>query len=119
MVLNVDFAPTMLELAGVPVPKVMQGRSLVPLLHGQMPKDWRTEFFYEHHSVAARIPQSEGVRTERWKYLRWIAETPVKEELYDLQADPLEERNLLGDAQHAAQLAELRGKWERYSQTLR
>ncbi|MSU26563.1 MAG: hypothetical protein CK546_02825 [Pedosphaera sp.] len=119
MVLNVDFAPTMLELAGVPVPKAMQGRSLAPLLKGEWPKDWRTEFFYEHHSVAARIPQSEGVRTERWKYLRWIAETPVKEELYDLQADPLEERSLLNDAKHASLLAELRGKWERYGRELK
>lgn len=119
MVLNVDFAPTMLELAGVPAPKTMQGRSLVPLLKGESPKDWRTEFFYEHHSVAARIPQSEGVRTERWKYLRWIAETPVKEELYDLQADPLEERSLLNDAKHAALLAEMRGKWERYGRELK
>lgn len=119
MVLNVDFAPTMLELAGIPAPKPMQGRSLVPLLKGEVPKDWRTEFFYEHHSVAARIPKSEGVRTERWKYLRWIAETPVKEELYDLQADPLEERNLLADPKHTALLAELRGKWERYGLELK
>lgn len=119
MVLNVDFAPTLLELAGVAVPSVMQGRSLVPHLRGQPPKDWRTEFFYEHHSVAARIPKSEGVRTERWKYLRWIAETPVKEELYDLEADPLEERNLLNEPKHAALLAELRAKWERHSRDLR
>ncbi len=119
MILNVDFAPTMLELAGVPVPAVMQGRSLVPLLRGETPKDWRTEFFYEHHSVAARIPKSEGVRTERWKYLRWIAESPVKEELYDLQADPLEEHNLLTDAKHATMLTELREKWERYGRELK
>lgn len=119
MILNVDFAPTMLDLAGVPVPGVMQGRSLRPLLQGPAPKDWRTEFFYEHHSVPDRIPMSEGVRTERWKYLRWIAETPVKEELYDLLADPLEERNLLRDTKHSATLAELRGKWEHYGQFLK
>ena len=118
MTLNVDFAPTMLDYAGVPVPPAMQGQSLIPLMRGPVLK-WRKEFFYEHHSVAARIPMSEGVRTERWKYLRWIAETPVKEELYDLQADPLEERNLLTDPRHAALLAELRGKWERYGRELR
>jgi arylsulfatase A-like enzyme len=113
MALNVDYAPTMLELAGVPIPGTMQGRSLVPLLRGETPRDWRTEFFYEHHSVADRIPKSEGIRTERWKYLRWIAEQPPKEELYDLSKDPLEEHNLAADPGQAAILTELRGKWER------
>jgi arylsulfatase A-like enzyme len=112
-VLNVDFAPTMLEMAGVAIPKTMQGRSLAPLVHGEMPKDWRTEFFYEHHTKPDRIPQVEGIRTERWKYIRWIDEKPVKEELYDLAADPLEEHSLVADSKYAATLAELRGKWER------
>jgi len=119
LALNVDFAPTMLEFAGVPLPPTMQGRSLVPLLRGPVPADWRTAFFYEHHSVASRIPKSEGIRTERWKYLRWIAEQPVKEELYDLSADPLEERSLAADPAHAAILSELRGQWQRASEELK
>jgi arylsulfatase A-like enzyme len=119
MALNVDFAPTMLELAGAAIPPTMQGRSLAPLLRGETPADWRTEFFYEHHSVADRIPKTEGIRTERWKYIRWIAEEPVKEELYDLAADPLEERNLAGDTRHAATLQELRAKWQRALAELR
>ncbi len=120
MVLNVDLAPTLLELAGVPVPRVMQGRSLVPLLHGgPRPADWRTEYFYEHHTLPARIPPTEGVRTERWKYIRWIAPNPLVEELYDLQSDPLEEHNLIADPGHAAQLSELRAKWERYGRELK
>ena len=118
-VLNVDFAPTMLELAGIPTPGVMQGRSLVPLLRGNTPPDWRTEFFYEHHSVADRIPKCEGIRTDRWKYLRWIAEQPVKEELYDLSADPLEEHNLVSDERQTATLSDLRAKWERAGKALR
>ena len=67
MVLNVDIAPTMLEMAGLPIPKGMQGRSLTPLLReAKAPADWRTEFFYEHHTNPKIIPPSEGVRTERW-----------------------------------------------------
>jgi arylsulfatase A-like enzyme len=119
MVLNVDFAPTMLEMAGVAVPKTMQGRSLASLVRGEVPKDWRTEFFYEHHTKPDRIPRSEGIRTERWKYIRWIDEKPVKEELYELASDPLEERNLAADAKHGAVFAELRGKWERAQEALK
>jgi arylsulfatase A-like enzyme len=119
MVLNVDFAPTMLDMAGVPVPKTMQGRSLAPILSGKTPADWRTEFFYEHHTAAKIIPQSEGVRSERWSYIRWIAAEPVVEELYDLTKDALQERNLAADAAHAKTLAEMRGKWQKWSQGLK
>lgn len=119
MVLNVDIAPTLLDLAGQPVPAAMQGRSLAGLVRtGKVPEDWRTEFFYEHHSVPDRIPPCEGVRTQRWKYIRWIKSEPLVEELYDLQSDPLEERNLIADSRHAAQLAELKAKWQRYSREL-
>ena len=119
MILNVDYAPTMLDLAGIEAPKAMQGRSLVPLIKGESPKDWRTEFFYEHHAVADRIPPVEGVRTERFKYIRWINAEPVVEEFYDLQNDPLEEKNLIQDAGHKGMIDELRGKWTRYSEELK
>ena len=118
--LNVDLAPTMLDMAGVPVPKAMQGRSLAPLLAADAaPADWRTEFFYEHHTGANIIPPSEGVRTERWKYIRWLPPNPLVEELYDLANDPLEQRNLFSDPAHAQSLAELRAKWEQYRRDLR
>jgi arylsulfatase A-like enzyme len=119
MVLNVDFAATMLDWAGVTVPETMQGRSLSPLIKGDSPSDWRTEFFYEHHSVPDRIPPVEGVRTERWKYIRWVTSSPLVEELYDLKNDPLEEKNLLTDKANVKELEELRAKWERYPQTLK
>lgn len=119
MALNTDIAPTLLALASLPVPDVMQGRSLVPLVRdGKAPPDWRTEFFYEHHSVADRIPPSEGVRTERWKYIRWLEPNPMMEELYDLASDPLEERNLIPEAPHAKTLGELRAKWQAYRKEL-
>jgi len=117
--LNVDLAPTMLDLAGLPVPKAMQGRSLVPLLRGETPADWRVDFFYEHRSVPKIIPPCEGVRGERWKYIRWIGSEPLVEELYDLRTDPLEEHNLAGDAAFADQLAKLRSRWAELREELR
>ena len=113
MTLNVDLAPTLLEFAGLRPPGRMQGRSLVPLLNGRSPRGWRTEFFYEHHTLPKIIPPSEGVRTERWKYLRWVTAAPVVEELYDLSADPGEERNLVADSRHSRQLETLRKRWEK------
>ena len=109
--LNLDFAPTLLEMAGVSVPEGMQGRSLVPLLHGRRPADWRKEFFYEHHYGPKIIPPSEGIRTERWAYLRWLAPNPESEELYDIQRDPLEQHNLASDPAYAPTLGRLRAQW--------
>ena len=119
MTLNIDFAPTLLDVAGLGVPREMQGRSLAPLLRGERPRDWRTEFFYEHHTLPRIIPPSEGVRTERWKYLRWVEAKPVMEELYDLAKDGGEERNLAGDAAHAQTLEELRARWEKLGRELK
>ncbi|PYJ81635.1 MAG: hypothetical protein DME22_20705 [Verrucomicrobia bacterium] len=113
LTLNLDFAPTMLELAGVAVPAGMQGRSLVPLLIGRRPTDWRTDFFYEHHYGPNIIPPSEGIRAERWAYLRWLGPNPESEELYDVQADPLEQRNLAADPAYTATLDSLRAQWRR------
>lgn len=105
--LNVDIAPTLLDLVGLKPAETMQGRSLVPLLHG---KDvpWRDAVFYEHLFERHNIPKSEGVRTERWKYLRYFEQKPVYEELYDMQTDPHEEHNLAKDPDYAAKLAEMR-----------
>lgn len=101
MALNVDLSPTLLELAGVPVPKQVQGRSLVPLLRGQKPQDWRTDFFYEHLFERNNIPKSEGVRTERYTYVRWFEQKPVVEELYDHVVDFEQVKNLIADPKFA------------------
>lgn len=121
MVLNVDLAPTMLAMAGIVPPENMQGESLAPLLQksATTSANWRTEFFYEHHSVPTIIPQVEGVRTEKWKYIRWIASDPLVEEFYDLENDPLEQNNLIRDEKHASELASLRERWSNYGQVLK
>lgn len=101
MVLNLDLAPTLLEFAGVAVPKQEQGRSLLPLLHGQTPADWRTDFLFEHLFHHKNIPKSEGVRTERYSYVRWFESNPLVEELYDHQADPQQVKNRIADPRWA------------------
>ncbi len=113
LALNIDLAPTLLDLAGLPAPARMQGRSLRPLLQtANAPADWPRDFFYEHLTAPKIIPSSEGVRTERWKYFRWLNVEPVVEELYDLRLDPQETANLAGNPSHAQTLAELRRRWQ-------
>jgi arylsulfatase A-like enzyme len=118
MTLNIDLAPTMLECAGVAIPKTMQGQSVRPWLRGQTPP-WRKDWFYEHHTATKIIPPSEGVRTERWTYLRWLKdmENPI-EELYDLQGDPQQERNLSALQPHQEMLRELRSRWQQLRKDL-
>lgn len=73
----------------------------------------------DFQTAQARIPPSEGVRTELWKYIRYLDQTPVVEELYDLQADAAEKRNLAGESDQAGILGQLRGRWEWWRQELR
>lgn len=110
MVLNIDVAPTILELAGAPVPDEMQGQSLMPLLNGES-VPWREQFLYEHRINIRTIPKSEGVRTKRWKYVRYTESEPLVEQLFDLEHDPLEEQDLARDAGQAEQLEAMREKW--------
>ncbi len=86
----------------------MQGRSLVPLLRGEEPEDWRTDFFVEHLMEHKQIVKHEGVRGQRYKYARYFELDPVYEELYDLDNDPLETKNLARDPAYAEVLARLR-----------
>ncbi len=118
MALNIDMAPTLLAYAGLPIPKEMQGKSLIPLLRGDK-VDWRTDWFYEHHFGPKIIPPSEGIRTKRWKYLRWVDAKPAVEELYDLANDPLEENNLAAKPEHAKTLERLRDRWGKLAVELR
>ena len=117
MTLNIDIAPTLLDAAGVDAPPQMQGRSLYRLLEGKS-AGWRQEFFYEHNFNHAWIPQTEGVRTERWKYTRYITVRPEFEELFDLERDPMEERNLAREPSHRAKVEEMRSKYRAWREKL-
>lgn len=105
---NIDFAPTFLELAGVPVPETMHGRSLVPLLAGeQVP--WRDAIYYHYYESQAthRVPAMYGVRTDRYKLVRYYEPGVDAWELFDLQADPDELHDVAADPDHAAVRAQL------------
>ena len=116
--LNIDIAPTILDLAGLGVPGSVQGRSLLPLLRGRRAK-WRTEFFYEHPFRHPRIPMTEGVRGPQFKYVRYTSLDPVVEELYDLKRDPREEKNLAGDSGMSERLSELRASWRAWRERVK
>ena len=109
MVLNLDIAPTLMELAGLPRLPAMQGRSLQPIFAG-LPAEWRRSFLIEYFSdtVYPRIFKMgySAVRTERHKYIEY-RELQGMNELYDLQADPYEERNLIGTPAAASVEADL------------
>ena len=107
MVLNIDVAPTILDLCDLPVPSGAQGQSLRPLLD-DAPTRWRSAFLCEHLFDRHDIPKSEGVRTERWKYIRYFEQRPIYEELYNLAADPTESHNLAGQTDLAEKLDEMR-----------
>jgi arylsulfatase A-like enzyme len=107
MALNVDFAPTVLDLAGVEIPKAMQGRSLKPLLAGEEVA-WRKDWYYHYYEYpdAHKVKPHRGVRTETHKLIHYY-EAPEEFELYDLAADPQERRNLAGEPAHAAMKRDL------------
>jgi arylsulfatase A-like enzyme len=117
--LNVDFAPTFLQAAGLPVPADMQGRSLLPVLRGRTPADWRSSMYYRyyhdpgHHNTRAHY----GVRTRThkliyfWKKDQW--------ELFDLAADPYELHNLYGEPGHEELTARLKAELLRLKQAVR
>lgn len=95
LVLNVDVPATLLDWAGVAAPDSYQGRSFRPLLSGDPPADWRTDFFCEHlMQIGDKIPKWEGVRSGRYMYARYFEQDPAYEFLHDLQDDPDQTVNL-------------------------
>ncbi len=126
IVLNVDFAPLFLDLAGIPIPASFQGRSFRPLLRGETPADWRKSMYYRywmhksHHNVYAHY----GVRTHRYKLIYFyndalgqpgaIDETYEPEwELFDLEKDPHELMNVYCDPGYAGIVQTLKDEMHR------
>ena len=109
IVLNVDFAPTLLSLAGVSPPKTMQGRSFLPLLRGEQPADWRQAMYYRFYEQAYGIGPHEGVRTEQYKLIHYLYDDNAWE-LYDLKKDPRELHNAFDDSSYVEAAAQLQAR---------
>ncbi len=124
LALNVDLAPTLMEIAGAPAHEALDGRSLVPLLRERAGTGWRDDFLIEQLDFEEKpdaegdpqLPPYIGVRTERYVYVEYLGSAGGERELYDLEVDPYQMENLAGKAEVAeiegrlaARVAELRG----------
>jgi arylsulfatase A-like enzyme len=119
MILNVDFAPTLLDAAGQKVPADMQGRSFTSLLRGEKPKDWRTSMYYRyyHYPMHHKVQPHYGVRTDRFKliYFNKIDQW----ELFDLAKDPREVKNVYADPAYAETVKTLKEEMYRLKKELK
>ena len=129
IIINTDFAGTFLDYAGLKTPADMQGRSFRPNLRGRTPDNWRTSMYYRYWQHCSR-PAHYGVRTRRYKLiffyglglgLRGSQKKPTKVgwELYDLQKDPAELRNVYGSTEYASVVRELKGELLRLKKELK
>jgi len=115
LIANIDFAPTLLALAGIEIPNDMQGRSFLPMLRGEpAPEDWRTGIYYRYwlHMTSHANPAHFGIRTKQYKLIffyglpldvPYTVKEPVEPywELYDLQQDPHEMNDVYNDPDYA------------------
>lgn len=110
MALNLDFAPTFLDFAKVAIPSEMQGHSLRPILEGQSPKGWRTAMYYHYYEYPHGwhdVKQHYGIRNEQHKLIHFYNDIDAWE-LYDLESDPGEMKNVYNDPKNANLVAKLK-----------
>jgi len=111
MALNIDVPQTIADLAGVKAPATWQGKSLLPIVQQKTNTILRDTILIEHIWDFSEIPPSEGVRTKKWKYFRYVNDKTI-EELYDLEKDPKEIKNLITNKKYKDVADNLRLKLE-------
>lgn len=111
LIQNIDYGPTFLDIAGIPVPQEMQGQSFKPLLEGKQADSWRDVVYYHYYDHGRhKVGRHDGIRTERYKLIHFY--TDDLWELYDLEADPQELNNLYGQAEYVELVESLKVKLE-------
>ena len=102
LVINLDYSPTILDYANIPIPADVQGESLRPLLKGKSPVDWRKSVYYHFYALNAwhDVKKHYGVRTERFKLIHFYDDIDAWE-FYDLEKDPNEINNIFGKEEYA------------------
>lgn len=103
MVSNIDLPETFLEIAGVNVPEDMQGRSILPILKGKTPPDWRKEHYYHYYEYPGShmVKRHYGISTDRYKLIHFYYDID-EWELFDLKNDPMEMKNVYNDPKYKA-----------------
>jgi arylsulfatase A-like enzyme len=112
MVQNIDYAPTFLDFAGVDIPKEIQGKSLKPLLTGEKETEWRDAIYYHYYEYPNEhmVVRHYGIRTDRYKLIHFYDKIYDGWELYDLENDPGEMRNIYNDKNYKMTVIELKDK---------
>jgi len=111
MVANLDIMPTVLDVCGAPNPGNLDGKSWLPLMNGAPAAGWRQELLYEYYWERnyPQTPTIHALRTDKYKFIRCHGVWDL-DELYDLEADPLESKNLIFAPEHRQRIAEMRAR---------
>ena len=111
IITNIDFAPTLLELAGITTTQKMQGTSFVPVLEGNTPKDWQDAMYYHYYEFPFwhHVQPHYGIRTQKYTLAHFYYNIDVWE-LYDLEKDPSQMNNIYSDPNYTSTIAELKVK---------
>jgi len=112
LVSNLDYAQTFLAMAGLPSPAEMQGRSLTPILAGELPADWRKEFYYHYYEYPQphHVAPHYGIITDRYKLVRYYGNGETKTDLFDSEKDPLELKSFFGQPGYESVQADLEAR---------
>ena len=111
IITNIDFAPTLLELAGIKTTQKMQGTSFVPVLEGNTPKDWQEAMYYHYYEFPFwhHVQPHYGIRTQKYTLAHFYYNIDVWE-LYDLEKDPNQMNNIYNDPNYTSTITELKAK---------
>lgn len=111
IVSNLDFAETLLDVAGIPVPADMQGKSMVPILKGKTPAGWRKSFYYHYYEGGVHgVPEHEGVYMDSLKLIHYY--TLGEWEMFDLRRDPYEMHSVYNNPEYASRQKRLEQELE-------